>query len=192
MINRGFRLIFGVSSTLIILTFCISFNVSNPEGKIIEKKVSNGYEINEKGNYNEDKTVIENAIDNVIEDEMIKEIYELTNLYRREKGIKELNYDRDLSIAASIRAIEIARYNKFEHVRPNGLSYSSVLNDLNIKNRVNGENIAYGYTSSKEVSEAWKKSQGHYENIMNKKYGKIGIAYYKYNDTIYWVQIFTN
>ena len=194
MINKLFRVVFGIFSCMSILAFCISFNLSKPEGQTIDKKVNSGYEevkIEEK--YVGNKSILENARTNIVEnDAIVNEIIDLTNSYRNEVGLNSLKYDKNLSIAANIRAMEIALYNKFEHVRPNGLSYSSVLKDLQIKTRVNGENIAYGYISPSEVSEAWKNSKGHYENMINKKYNKIGVGYFKYNNVIYWVQIFTN
>ena len=120
------------------------------------------------------------------------EVIEFTNTYRKAVNAKELTYDRNLSIVASIRAIEIAIYDKFDHVRPNGLTFSSVIRDLDIDYEYCGENIAYGYIDSEEVSEAWKASKGHYKNMINTHYTKIGIGYFEYNNTIYWVQIFTD
>ena len=120
------------------------------------------------------------------------EIINYTNSYRKEIGASNLKYDENLSIAATIRAIEIAIYDKFDHVRPNGLSFSTVIKDLGINYRYAGENIAYGYLDSEEVSVAWKESIGHYKNMVNTKYTKIGIGYFEYNNTTYWVQTFTN
>lgn len=123
-----------------------------------------------------------------IADEVIK----YTNSYRKEVNAKELKYDEKLSIVATIRVIEIAYYDKFDHVRPNGLTFSSVIRDLNINYGYCGENIAYGYLDSEEVSVAWKESKGHYKNMVNTQYTKIGVGYYEYNNTIYWAQIFTD
>ena len=39
-----------------------------------------------------------------------------------------------------------------------------------------GENIATGYTSEREVVDAWIKSPGHCKNIMNKAYKEMGVA----------------
>ena len=115
---------------------------------------------------------------------MANEIVGYTNSYRKEVGSSNLKLDDKLSVAANVRAIEIAIYDNFAHVRPNGTSYSTVLKDLNIKTRYNGENIAYGYLDSKEVSEAWKESVGHYKNMINKNYNKIGIGIYQYDNRI--------
>ena len=120
------------------------------------------------------------------------EVISYTNKYRKEVGAKELRYDENLSVAASIRAIEIAIYDKFDHTRPNGTSFSTAIKELGINYGYLGENIAYGYIDSEEVSDAWKNSKGHYKNMVNANYSKIGIGYYEYNKTIYWVQIFSD
>ena len=133
------------------------------------------------------------AVGNVKNNKKIAdEVIKYTNSYRKNVNAKALTYDEKLSIVATIRVIEIAYYDKFDHVRPNGLSFSSVIRDLNIDYNYCGENIAYGYIDSKEVSEAWKESKGHYENMINTHYTKIGIGYYEYNNTIYWAQIFSD
>ncbi len=120
------------------------------------------------------------------------EILNITNKYRKEKNVGKLKLDKNLSIAANVRALEIAIYDKFDHYRPNGKFYSSVLNDLNINAPYSGENIAYGYIDSGEVCEAWKNSKGHYENIISSNYTKLGVGVYTYNNRTYWVQIFSS
>jgi uncharacterized protein YkwD len=121
-----------------------------------------------------------------------KEILKYTNQYRKEKGVKALTLDNELCIAANIRAMEMAYNDYFEHVRPDGKPYYTVLNDLNIRRYSSGENIAYGYDNAKEVSEAWKDSKGHYLNMINSHYNKIGIGEYTIDGTTYHVQIFAN
>ena len=123
---------------------------------------------------------------------IVNDVYFCTNEYRNELSLNSLVYDDDLSYAATIRAIEIAVNDKFEHVRPNGLSYSSILKELNISSTSNGENIAFGYNSSSDVCLAWKNSNDHYFNIVYEKYNRIGIGFFKYNGISYWVQIFSN
>ena len=117
-------------------------------------------------------------------------ILKYTNQYRKEKNAKALTLDNELCQAANIRALEMAYNDYFEHMRPNGDSYWTVLNDLKINRYSSGENIAYGYDDAKEVSEAWKASKGHYINMVNPNYNKIGIGEYTLNGVTYHVQIF--
>lgn len=144
-------------------------------------------------NYDFDEDYVSMARSNVVENKLLAhDVIYYTNEYRNELGVSDLEYDEDLSIAATIRAIEIALNDKFEHIRPNGLSYSSVLKDLGIKVRCSAENIAFGYSSSSRVVSAWAKSEGHYINMVNEKYNKVGIGYFEYNNVIYWSQMFSN
>ena len=144
-------------------------------------------------NYDFDEDYVSMARSNVVENKLLAhDVIYYTNEYRNELGVSDLEYDEDLSIAATIRAIEIALNDKFEHIRPNGLSYSSVLKDLGIKVRCSAENIAFGYSSSSRVVNAWAKSEGHYINMVNEKYNKVGIGYFEYNNVIYWSQMFSN
>lgn len=151
-----------------------------------EKIILSNYDIDSNDYYEMAKSsVVENNI-------LANDVIYYTNEYRNELGIADLSYDEDLSIAATIRAIEIALNDKFEHIRPNGLSYSSVLKDLNIQVRCSAENIAFGFDSSKSVVDAWYNSLDHYTNMVNGKYNKIGVGYFKYNNVIYWSQMFSN
>ncbi len=54
-----------------------------------------------------------------------------------------------------------------------------------------GENIAYGYPTPKAVMNAWMHSEGHRQNILNRKFRKIGLGLARSADgTPYWVQDF--
>lgn len=120
------------------------------------------------------------------------EVLTYVNTYRAEVGKQNLTLDSNLSLAATIRALEMAWSGKFSHTRPNGSSCFTVLKDLNISYSATGENIAYGYSSAVAVSEGWKNSSGHYQNMISANYNKIGIGMAKLNGSIYWVQLFSN
>lgn len=114
------------------------------------------------------------------------------NGYRSEVGVENLSLDTNLSIAATIRALEMAWSNKFSHDRPNGSSCFSVLNDFGISYYSAGENIAWGYWDAASVSEGWKNSPGHYANMISSDFSKIGVGYAVVDGERYWVQLFTN
>jgi len=105
--------------------------------------------------------------------------------------LKSLKRNAKLEATAKVRAKEIAT--KFSHTRPNGKScFTAYPSGMNYR----GENIAYGYTTSKSVTEAWKETncnyngQGHRRNMLNKNFNAVGIACYKVNGACYWVQCF--
>lgn len=120
------------------------------------------------------------------------EVLKYTNTYREQAGVSKLVLDDKLSLVANIRAIEIALYDKFAHVRPNGTSFSTVLSESNIKVKIVGENLAEGQINPKEACSDWKDSQGHYENMVRPQFNKLGVGIYTYNGITYWVQIFSD
>lgn len=108
-------------------------------------------------------------------DSMIYEVLTQTNIARAEKGLSALALDPKLTEQACVRAAEIASKGVLSHTRPNGQPWSSVF-DLNGFHGSRGENIAMGYTSAKEVCDGWKNSEGHYENMINRDYGYMGVG----------------
>ncbi|MBR6274463.1 MAG: SH3 domain-containing protein [Lachnospiraceae bacterium] len=121
------------------------------------------------------------------------EVVRLVNIIRAEAGVAPVELDETLCIAAGIRAIEMDENNYFDHSRPDGRSSSTAVDEVGIYWFSYAENIAWNYTSPAEVVEAWKNSAGHYANMINKKYGSIGIGYsFRYNNGTFWVQEFTD
>ena len=55
-----------------------------------------------------------------------------------------------------------------------------------------GENIAKGYANAESVSNGWKTSASHYENLIRPGFNRIGIGYYDLNGTTYWAQEFNS
>ena len=108
-------------------------------------------------------------------DSMIYEVLTHTNIARAEKGLPALTLDSKLTEQACVRAAEMAASGVLSHTRPNGQPWSSVF-DLNGFHGSRGENIAMGYTSAKEVCDGWKNSEGHYENMINRDYGYMGVG----------------
>jgi uncharacterized protein YkwD len=55
-----------------------------------------------------------------------------------------------------------------------------------------GENIAYGPESTEEVMRGWLDSPGHCENIMDPRFAEMGIAFapgHASKRGLYWVQV---
>lgn len=120
------------------------------------------------------------------------EVLGYLNTYRAEANVNSLELDRTLTIAANIRALELAYSQKFSHERPNGTKYYTAITDIGGSWSYVGENVAGGYPSAKSVSEAWKESSGHYANMINSRYNKVGIGHVYVNGMDYWVQLFTS
>ena len=105
--------------------------------------------------------------------------------------LSPLKRDVGLEKTAQTRAKELVK--SFSHNRPDGTScFTAYPKDL----RAMGENIAYGYTNTRTVTDAWIEEdddysgQGHRRNMLQKSFNVVGIAGYKYKGVIYWVQCF--
>lgn len=159
---------------------------SNLEKEEVTDMENKYYEDISKEDINEYKDI---QSENTYND-LINEVYEITNNYRSLVGVSSLTLDSSLVEAASIRAKELS--DSFSHTRPNGSSCFTVLSELGISYGTAGENIAAGYSSSQSVMEGWRSSSGHYQNIISSKFKKIGIGVNIINNQYYWVQIFSD
>ena len=123
-----------------------------------------------------------------------KEVLRLVNEIRVKAGAEKLTLDNSLCKAATMRAVEMNYSGVFDHKRPNGTEFSSVFANYPISYKTAGENIAAGYKSPEAVVEGWKNSEGHYKNMINPDFTKLGVGMSneKIGDGIYWVQLFTN
>jgi uncharacterized protein YkwD len=119
----------------------------------------------------------------------------LVNELRGSVGAGELALDPVLCEAADIRAKEIAQ--SFSHTRPDGTLCFTVLADVGSDRnnyRAVGENIAAGsgsrYYTADAPFESWKRSSGHYANMISGDFTLIGIGSYNDGRMTYWVQFF--
>ena len=117
------------------------------------------------------------------------EILALVNEERKKAGLNELKASVPLNGAAQARAMEIRT--RFSHTRPSGKSCFSVLDDMAIRYRVCGENIAAGQQTPQQVVSAWMASPGHRANILNPSYTHMGAGMDSGGDYgTYWCQEF--
>lgn len=124
-----------------------------------------------------------------LDEDLIAEIVDLVNKERRRAGLSKLRVDEKLMNAAAIRTQEITGI--FDHIRPDGRSYTTIFDDVGIEWHAIAENIAYQYSDSAEsVMNGWMKSGAHNKNILNPAYTSIGVGTYSDGYTRYWVQLF--
>lgn len=128
----------------------------------------------------------------------ITQMIELTNAERAKKGVAPVTLDEGLTAAAMVRARESA--SSFSHTRPNKQQWYTVLDNFNLTwmsaaENIAGGNDAAGGSSPEMAMDLWVNSSGHYGNMINAEYSKIGVGcIYIPNSTYgyYWVQIFQN
>ena len=121
---------------------------------------------------------------------IVNDVVKYTNEFRTEVGKEPLTLDETLTKAAMVRAIEMAYSDKFSHERPDGNMCYYIMRDFGQDIYGVGENIASRQRNAKEVSYAWKGSQGHYENMISASFTRIGVGVINFYGTYYWVQLF--
>lgn len=89
-------------------------------------------------------------------------------------------------------AADMAEHNYFEHQDLAGHSPADRVRAVGYREKLVGENIAYGPKSTEEVVQGWLDSPGHCENIMDPRFAEMGIAFaagQKSKHGLYWVQV---
>jgi len=89
-------------------------------------------------------------------------------------------------------ATDMARHEYFEHQDLSGHTPAERVRAAGYREQLVGENIAYGPESADEVVKGWLDSPGHCENIMDPRFGEMGIAYAPGQASrrgLYWVQL---
>jgi len=89
-------------------------------------------------------------------------------------------------------ANDMAINNYFEHEDLNGKTPSDRVRATGYREKLVGENIAYGPKSVDEVVQGWLDSPGHCENIMDPRFVEMGLGYATSHDSkhaLYWVQV---
>ncbi|MBQ9384256.1 MAG: chitobiase/beta-hexosaminidase C-terminal domain-containing protein [Ruminiclostridium sp.] len=124
--------------------------------------------------------------DDGIENQMLNYV----NSYRHSYGRENLKLSPKLCEAAQIRVNELTTL--LTHTRPDGRGCFTVLSDLEISYSVAAENLACGQATIEAVMKEWMASRSHNENMLAKRFNKIGVACAKIHGVMYWVQIFTN
>ena len=111
-------------------------------------------------------------------DAMKQDIVERTNALRKENGITALTTSDKLMQAAQVRADEMAASGAYSHTRPDGRKYTTVTDCKYV-----GENIQLiGEWQMSNTSlpaaavDGWQNSAAHLENMLNTRYGEIGIG----------------
>lgn len=123
----------------------------------------------------------------------IEEILSLTNEERKSNDLSELSLSTTLCEIAQLRAADMAENNYFAHVSPTDETAFSLLQTYGILYFNSSENIGKGSVSNERMVQTWMDSTDHRKNILSETYHQLGVGIAKANDdTIYWVQIFTN
>lgn len=129
----------------------------------------------------------------VLADEQ-RQIISLVNIERAQKGFAPLAENDPLDRSADLKAADMARHEYFSHVGPNNRRLGTLLDMVGYKYQSAGENLAMGFSSAKDVVEAWIKSPTHYANMVDHEFEDTGVGlesgYFNGVPTVYVAQHF--
>ena len=149
-------------------------------------------EVNLKNNEKQQETT------QMDESSYAEQMLRLVNEERKKAGVAPLELDSTLTKAAQIRAKEIMQV--FDHTRPDGNNFRSLLEEMGYSSSYAGENISKGtFEKPESAMMLWMNSKGHRENILNPDYKYLGVgsAFESESNGLFddttssWVQIFS-
>lgn len=113
----------------------------------------------------------------------IKALLECTNLLRLDhKQPNELVMNEKLTVAAENKLQDMEKYKYWAHENPiTGRQPWDFVDEAGYYYETTGENLAYGFTDSQKICNAWEKSPKHLANIANPTFQEIGFAVDKAN-----------
>lgn len=91
--------------------------------------------------------------------------------------VPPLRLSATLAAVARGHALDMAEHQYFEHQDLGGHTPAERVRAIGYREKLVGENIAYGPQSADEVVRGWLDSAGHCENIMDGRFAEMGIAY---------------
>lgn len=123
-----------------------------------------------------------------------KNIIDLTNDLREQKGIPLLDREKKLYTSSQLKADDMVARDYFDHVSPDGQGLAYFLGQAGYEYRVAGENLGMGFFQASDLVQAWINSPTHYANLIDTDYDEIGIGLamgeYEGMPTVYVAQHF--
>lgn len=117
-------------------------------------------------------------------------VIELVNVERLQAGCGRVRPDEKLRDAARAHSADMARHDRLDHTGSDGSSFVQRAERAGYQGAM-GENIAMGYRTPRDVMDAWMKSKGHRDNILNCGAKAVGMGLERTRGgTPYWTQVF--
>ena len=101
---------------------------------------------------------------------------ELINAYRKEKGLKPLKLNVELSNAAKNHSKDLAKWDRISHYGSDGSNPWDRVKRSGYNARLAAENVGTGQINIEEVFKGWKESPGHNKNLLLPDAEHMGIA----------------
>jgi uncharacterized protein YkwD len=105
-----------------------------------------------------------------------QELLKYTNEKRLEHGLPALVLDKQLEDAAYAKAEDMFLKDYWAHNSPDGTTPWYFITNAGYAYVYAGENLAKGFTDSRDVVNAWMASPSHKENLLSDKFTEVGFA----------------
>jgi uncharacterized protein YkwD len=101
---------------------------------------------------------------------------DLINQYRRDKGLKPLQLNAELTAAAKAHSRDLAQWDRISHYGSDGSNPWDRVKRTGYHARLAAENVGTGQVDFQEVLRGWKESPGHNKNLLLPDATHMGIA----------------
>ena len=119
-----------------------------------------------------------------------EQILHLVNVDRASHGLRPLQGNSVLDLAAYAKAQDMVSKNYFAHVSPEGVNPWHWFKALGYNYSYAGENLAEGFSDPKDLESSWMASPTHRANILSPFYSEVGLAVVSQNNTNVVVEFF--
>lgn len=101
---------------------------------------------------------------------------DIINQYRRDKGLKPLKLNTELTAAAKAHSRDLAKWDRISHYGSDGSNPWDRTKRAGYKAKLAAENVGTGQVTFEEVMKGWKESPGHNKNLLLSDAEHMGIA----------------
>ena len=108
--------------------------------------------------------------------EMVRKVVEAHNQVRGDAGLRSLEGNKRLTIAAQKHAEDMAEHETMSHTGSDGTTPFRRIEKAGYTYARAGENVARGQTSVGEVMRVWMDSETHRRNVLG-KFSEIGVGH---------------
>ena len=101
---------------------------------------------------------------------------DIINQYRKDKGLRPLKLNAELSAAAKNHSRDLAKWDRISHYGSDGSNPWDRVKRAGYKAKLTAENVGTGHETFEEVMKGWKESPGHNKNLLLGDAEHMGIA----------------
>ncbi|WP_340085251.1 CAP domain-containing protein [Siminovitchia sp. FSL H7-0308] len=112
-----------------------------------------------------------------------RQIYDITNIFRKRFGLDTLTWDEEISSVAYGHSKDMNLNDYFDHESPKYGDLEKRLNEGKVEFQSAAENIAADYIDGPAAFEGWLNSENHRKPLLDKDVKHIGVGVYQKNYT---------